>query len=291
MSVSLIQSVTSAQRYYPPTVQWLNDALDQNSSKVDIENRAKTILKQLEKHDIRTDKTRYQFGQPLTDRERLLKLIFNLSFEAQPDAITAAAETLHPAQAAFYPRWKKVCWIHIPTLAAYVLNNPFAKVVLSVIVLYQSGKACYAAYVATPALIARAIPFIINNTPLVFIRAANAVLDLKKLTYQNMYLILFFTWAGQQIILCLPEIPHVTPLARRFSVLSVLSMLLKSPQTINDFIRDTAFNAAVFTWSNCTELANSINGRANQANDERLAICKAKAFQVWQKIMMEHRCF
>lgn len=109
MSGNLIYSVTSAQKYRQTTVQWINDALDQNSSKVDIEDRAQPILMQLEKHDSRTDKTRYQFGDPLTAREKLLKLIFNLSFKAQPDAITTAAETLHPEQAAFYPRWKKVC--------------------------------------------------------------------------------------------------------------------------------------------------------------------------------------
>lgn len=287
---TLIQSVTAAQKYSTTTAQWVRDALDQNSSKVDIEHRAKAILTQLEEHDSRTDKTRYQFGDPLTDRERALKLIFNLSFTAQPDEITAAAELLHPEQTAFYSRWQKVCWIDIPNLTAYVLNNPLFKVVLSVIVLYKSGKACYAAYAATPALIARSIPFIINNTPLFVIRAANSVLDLKEFSYGGIVVILFFTWAGQQIVLRLPEVPYVTPLARRFSIMSALStlntILNNSPQTIFDFVITTAFDAATFTWSNCTEIANSINGRASQASDERVAICKAKAFQVWKTIMI-----
>jgi hypothetical protein len=288
MSFNLIQSVTSAQKYWPTTVQWVHDSLDQTSSKVDIDDRAKTILEQLKEHDSRTDKTRYQFGDPLTDREKLLKFIFNLSFKAQPDAITAAAETLHPEQTVFYPRWKKVCWIQIPTLAADVLNNVFVKIILSVIVLYKSGKACHASYAATPALIARSMPFIVNHTPLVLVRAANAVLDLKELAYGGIATILLFSYVGQQIILgLLPEIPHVTPLLRRLNIWSVISTLANSPQTIYSFVWDTAWNAAAFTWSNCTELANSIKGRASQANNERMAICKAKAFQVWQTIMIE----
>jgi hypothetical protein len=284
---TLIQSVTTARSYKETTVQWVHDALDQTSSKADIERRAKPILELAGKHDGRTDKTRYQFGDPLTSRERLLTLIFNMSFTDQPDAITAAAETLHPEQAAFYPRWKQVCWIQIPTLAAGVVNNLFVKIILSAIVLYKSGRACYAAYAVIPSLVARSIPFIINNTPLVFFRVTNAVLDLKEVAYRNILQILFFAWAGQQVILRLPEIPYVTPLAQRFSVMSAISMLTNSPQTLYDFAMDTARNAATFTWSNCTELANSINGRASQASDERLAIRKAKAFHVWHTIMIE----
>lgn len=286
MSSNLIHSVTTAHNYQQETVQWVYDALDQTSSRENVESRAKPLLEKLDNN--RTDKTRYQFGEPLTARETALKLIFNMSFAAQPDEIIAAAESFHPEQAAFYPRWKKVCWIHIPNLTADVLNNVFVKVILSVIVLYKSSRAFYAAYAVIPALIARSIPFIINNTPLVVFRAANSVLDLKELAYQNMLKILFFTWASQQIILrLLPEIPHVTPLARRFSIRSTISMLTNSPQTIYDFVIDLACDAATFTGHNCTELANSIKGRASQANDERMATCKAKAFQVWHTIMIE----
>lgn len=185
---------------------------------------------------------------------------------------------------------EKSVLIQIPMLVAGVLNNVLVKVILSVIVLYKSGKACYAAYAATPALIARSMPFIINNTPLALVRTANAVLNLKELAYEGIITILLFSLAGQQIILrLLPEIPHVTPMARRLKIWSVIVLVTNSPQTIFDFAWGTAGNAAIFTWSNCTELANSIEGRARQASDERMAICKAKALQVWQTIMIEQK--
>lgn len=286
-AIELIRSVTTANNYFPTTVQWVSDALDQDASMPEIESRAKDILGQLEKHNPRTDKTRYHFGQPATDREKLLKLVFELSFRAQPDAITAAAEAIHPDQAVFYPTWKKVCWIQIPKLAANVLNHPLFKIALTVAAIYYSYQACYAAYEATVAFTARSIPFIINNTPVVIFRAGNAVLDLKDWAYRNMWKILFYTWATQQVILIGPEIPHVTPVARSFSIWSALNIVYSSPQTIFSFAITKAWETATFTWSNCTELANSIKGRVDEANDARLATCRAKALDVWQTIMIE----
>lgn len=217
---------------------------------------------------------------------KLLKLVFDLSFKAQPDAITTAAEAIHPDHAVFYPMWKKVCWIQIPKLAADVLDHPIVKVALTVAALYYSYQVCYAAYEATVALTARSVPFIINNTPIAVFRAANVVLDMKDWVYKNMWKILFYTWASQQIILMGPEIPHVTPVARSFSIWSAYLMIFSAPQTIASFAFNRAVGTAFFTWNNCTELANSMKGRVTETNDARLAICKAKALDVWQTIMI-----
>ena len=280
----LITSVISAHTYPEETLQWVVDVFAKKSSKEDIENRAKLILNQLESQDSRTDKKRFQF-KPLTCRERLLKLIFNLSFSNQPDAITAAAETLDPKQAPFYAQWKKVCWIHIPTLAASALDNSFVKVVLSVIVLFLSKIGCRAAYNAILPWIQRKTPFVIKTTPLIFIRATNATLDLKKWANQNRLKIAILMSSSQLIITFLPAIPYVKLLIN--PLLSVSKILLESPQTIVSFVWSTAFQAAIFTWINCSALSSSIKGRANRASNEKLAICKEKALNVWQRIMLD----
>ena len=71
MSSNLIHSVTTAHNYQQETVQWVYDALDQTSSRENVESRAKPLLEQLD--DNRTDKTRYEFGQPLMGMKEYMK--------------------------------------------------------------------------------------------------------------------------------------------------------------------------------------------------------------------------
>ena len=199
----------------------------------------------------------------------------------------AAAEQQDPSRSSFYPQWKSVCRIQIPKAIGNTINHPFVKIALTIAALYYTYVTCEAAYHATVKLTARSLPFIINNTPVQIIRLGNMALDLKDYVKKNAFRILFYTWLARAVVLRAPEMPVITPLARQIDLWAVWSLLIPKPSTIFEFLTQNSFNAAFFTWEVCTHAGEFINGRVEQAEKERLAICKAKALQVWMSVIQE----
>jgi hypothetical protein len=151
-------------------------------------------------------------------------------------------------------------------------------------VLLYTYVTCQAAYHATVDLTTRSLPFIINNTPIQIIRLGNRALDLNDYVRKNVFRILFYTWLARAVVLQAPEMPVITPLARKIDLWAVWNLLVPEPATIFGFLIHNSVDAAFFTWQACTDAGEFINGRVEQAEKERLAICKAKALQVWMSV-------
>lgn len=247
---------------------------------------AQTLLPTLHTHDSTTDKTRYKFERG-TPREEALKALFEQAFQKNSAAVIVAAEQQHPSQSSFYPQWKSVCRIQIPKAIGNTINHPYVKIALTIVALYYTYVTCQAAYHATVELTARSLPFIINNTPVQIIRLGNMALDLKDYVKKNVFRILFYTWLARAVVLRAPEVPVITPLARRVDIWTLWTLLVPKPATIFGFLVQNSIDAAFFTWEVCTHAGQFINGRVEQAEKERLAICKAKALQVWMSVIQE----
>jgi hypothetical protein len=241
---------------------------------------AQSLLPTLIHQDSSTDKTRYKFEKG-TPREQALNALFEQAFQTNSLAVIQAAEQEAPSKAIFYPQWKSVCRIEIPKVIGNTINHPLVKIALTIAALYYTYVTCQAAYHMTTQLVGRSLPFIINNTPIQIIRLGNMALDLKDYVRKNVFRILFYTWVARTVVLHAPEMPVITPLARRIDLWTLRTLLVPKPATIVGFLWQNSFSAATFTWNACTEAGEFINGRVEQAEKERLAICKAKAFKVW----------
>jgi hypothetical protein len=273
---------------------FVEDAMNPSSKKDVIEEGAKSIVEKLHQNTLTGDRTRYKFTQDETAREQALKLIFDSAFQANPEEITIAAQWEHPSQTAFYPRWEKICWTQIPTVVSTVVNNPFFKIALSICALYYAHIACYAAYRSCAAITMRSIPFIINNTPIVVFKVTNTILDVKDWVYSpQIAIILLCSWVAQQIILVAPvlgapEIPYLTPLARWVSIGSILTFLYPEPESLSSFIWNKGIATATFTWRTCNDVSDFIEERVERTQNERLAICKQKSYEVWRTLMIQN---
>jgi hypothetical protein len=288
MTTPLINAVghsfaTERSRNTKTVLDWICHA--RNADEADLKNFSPQFFDYLQKTNPSTENKRYQFKNHSTEREKVLKTVFDVAFVADPDAITAEAEKQNGYKTAAFPRWKKVCWIDIPQNIAVVLNNPIIQIAVTIVVLYQAYHRVKAAHESLKDLIGRALPIIINNTPIEVIRAGNKILDMKDWVRNNVLKTLFYMWLAQRVVLMGPHIPLITPLVRRLDLWSLFNILTNTPQTLATFAWKTALNAGMFTFKTCNQMGEYLQGRVEKATDERLALCKKYSYQAWKSLM------
>ena len=262
--------------------QWIQSSLiDKSENTQEVEDCANRIFQEFPA--LRSRK-RFHFSSE-TQRETLLKIVFQQSFLHGSDQLIVAAERIEPKKESFYPNWKKVCWIKIPKATAIILNDTVFKIAISIAaaVIYCFGA--YVVYQATTHFVAaKMIPFFINNTPIQVIRLGNYIFDAKDLILANLFLTILGIGAVRFMILRMPEIPYVTRVARMIDLWSVLVFLARGPSTISHFFVDTAIDVLSFGWHRCEDMSNFFNRIAQNTDDERLNISKKKAYEIWKNV-------
>lgn len=251
-----------------------------------LNEQANVILNTYPHLDCRTtSRKRYKFTQSLPSRSRVLKVVFDKSFEADPDKSIVAAELMDPTHQSFYSPYKKACYIKAPRLIADFCNSTLVKIIVSVATTIFFYRSCYRTYQAIKQLIpARVIPLVINHTSLSVIRAFNAIWAQKerllKQYGRQIYRVMLIASVAVWI---LPNIPYVTTVVRRVS--SFVDSLKRSSLTIGNFIWDKAWAVPSFTWKSCSDFSEFIYLVTEPIETERLQICKQKAYDVWDRVV------
>jgi len=238
-----------------------------------------------------SSKKRYQLGVT-SNRDTLLKHIFDHSFRYNADSHIAAAELLDKedgGKGSFYPAWKKVCWIQIPTVTANVVGSTLFRIAVSIYVLTVSYTVLHQVSAATTLFVsAKALPFFINNTPLVIIRGVNALIAAREAVVEYAITTIIGVFIIQSVLRCLPEIPYVTRVAREIHVLAVINWVFFAPASLGWFVFLRSVDAGIFVWNSFGTVSDSIRRIAQIEDNIRLSECKSKAYEVWQKVIKEN---
>lgn len=244
------------------------------------EEPATALVSQLNGVLYPTSSKRYRFTEGV-NKDQLLKAIFEASFKKSSEAVISAAEA-EGRKAAAYPLWKRVLWIQAPEMTAAVIGNIVVKVVISIAIIYYSSAFGYRAYEATTFVFtAKVIPFVINNTPLVAIRALNQVLAALDWTYSNPFKVVGYVWITQTAINYLPEIPYVSPMVRTMNVWNIFMAIAGTPLSVGQFISETSVSAATTVWYGIDNISLFCRDVATKSRAEQLMASKELACQLW----------
>lgn len=242
------------------------------------EKGANDLIEALQGASHPTSKKRYRFNSDL--QSGALKAIFEASFKDSPQFLTRKAEAV--SGKSFYPLWKRVCKIDAPRAIGSVLGNTCFKIVAIVATGYFGFVLGHQAYIAvTQATTARALPFIINNTPLSIIRLFNSAMSGLEYIFKNSFNILVGILVAKGVARLLPNIPYFTATTKAVDFFAIWKVLYASPQTLSKFLTDTSVDAGKFVWSTCNEASKFFNELADKAVAERAVISKAEAYKVW----------
>lgn len=268
------------------SLTWVKESLfNPKSTQMEVDNYAEGILSDFRSSIPRNDSKRYQFRVPKSSDE-LLKVIFEESFYHSPQAVIRGAELI---EGSFYPLWKRVCLIHVPKILGTFLGSTLVKLVISIATVYYSIIFAFAGFVKMRHFfIARVIPFYINNTPIAFIYSTNRILNGVDWARQNTLTLLFGAFVVQQIVIRGPTIPYLTAAIGAISFLNIVGALYRSPQTLSGFVVKTALIGAILIWKNSNSLSTFFGSIAINAESECLAISKAKAYNVWKRVIAEN---
>jgi hypothetical protein len=265
--------------------RWVQAALDSNSSLDDVEQRAKGLLQEAQNLKVSTSSKRFRFEQA-TKREELLTLLFERSFKDNFSEITQDAQNLHPQKTAFYPRWKRICWIHIPKGTALFFGNIVVQLVVTAVSMYFFWKTGNKAYHQTVHFCsARALPFIINNTPIKIIRAGNVLLKGKDWVQANRYKILIGGYIGQFIVSNGPNIPYITSFIKSINIYNII---FGSQSTLFGFLLGQSFAILRFVPSQCSQVSLFFRDVAQRNEEERYAVCRQKSLEVWRTLIIQN---
>jgi hypothetical protein len=133
----LVNHVVNSLTEHPAAAIWLQSFLF-NSPQAIVDDLAKTFLQTFHQSQPLTNQKRYKF-KPLSPTDELLKVIFEESFYHDPNLLIKEAQAADPTQS-YYPRWKKICWIHIPMIIGDAFQHPLIKIVVSIGTIYCSYK-------------------------------------------------------------------------------------------------------------------------------------------------------
>jgi hypothetical protein len=239
------------------------------------EAQAEEILLNLHLVIYPTSKLRYRFAPP-SKQDQLIKTIFDFAIKKAPNIVLQAAET--PT----YPLWKRAVWIKVPQALGYTLKNTFFKLIISIAVMHTLIPVGYTAYgVTTNFLNARAIPLIINNTPIKIIRSANFAMTSLENAYKRQWEVLAFVLIGRWIIMKMPEIPYLTAFARVVNPFIIFQIIWMGPMTVGNFIGTTCYDISKFGWNSCTNVGLFLIDSAEKSDAERIACAKPQAYTLW----------
>ena len=184
---------------------WIDSLSEKTASSNDIEKKAKEILKKLKVES----SERYQFEN--SNRDTLLKSIFINSYQNSPVKINQTIESLSQEKGFLSARFKNVIQIQLPRTIGSILNTPLLKGAVYCATVALTIFTGYRAYAAVNHfVIARAIPYYINNTPLAVVKVINYIVDTGVFFYkkgEDLLIPLFLLWLGKRF---LPKIPYVT---------------------------------------------------------------------------------
>lgn len=246
----------------------------QNASPEQIEQEAEIILNQFPQ----LNGKRYRFAT--SNRDRLLKAIFEKSFNKAPDAIINAAEAASIVQGIDYSRMKSVCHITIPKTLGTIAGvlGPAAAVAIFVATIFAG----YKAYAIIKEFFAeKVIPFLTNHLPAQALQIGSYLSDGLNYIRQRLIVVLISLWLFKKVIDLLPEIPYLTKAVQRISAWEVFCFFFINHETIGLFLLRQALRPAKFVADVGISAARYFHSIGNMAKTARLHTLQQKAFKIW----------
>lgn len=226
--------------------------------------------------------TRHRLSLSASKATEVFKSIFEVAFRENQDRIIENAQKISKKQ--FYPLWKRVCFIQIPLAVSGFFENKIVRIAITVAGIGLSIFSGYQLYEATKYFMAaKAIPFLINNTPTRIIRLFNATLDLLDRIQNNMFKTLVYYWVAREIVLMMPEIPYLTAVARTASIWAVFQFFFFSPETVGWFLFNLSVNTLHFFWEGTENISTFFRDQGERAKGEFLATSKQAAYELWMR--------
>lgn len=243
---------------------------------------AKAIVGQLP--PVNGKRYRFQPIQQLTQRDKAIQALFERSFQGNHQQVVLTAQRV--ACREFYPLWKRVVLIKAPQEIHDKITHIITKVLLVLVASIITIGLGFRAYQAIgPLFASRALPLIINHTPLALIRLFNQTMDAKEWVLKNTFKFLGSVWLTKAIILSGPKIPYLTNAAKAISISSLFWMIYGAPQSAFWFILGQGSSLVVNpTLTICDTIGGYCKSIAIKAKFEKEKIEKEAARQVWMQV-------
>lgn len=231
-------------------------------------------------------KERYQFSTlSMTNREIVFQTLFNCSFVNNADALIDAAENLKPG-AVSYPLWKRVCLIQIPTILSVAFDNPVTYLALFISTFVFGTAFVEAAYQSTSHFVmARALPFFINNAPLGVIQGINAawgardrVFKVLQPIYDNWLPICLGLLIAQIAVRNLPDDSVIKRIVR--VAVRILNFIFIRPDEAINFIPRIVWDTAFFLPNRCAEIGSYFREVVRGNENDRMISCRKKVYDI-----------
>jgi hypothetical protein len=217
-----------------------------------------------------------------------LVLVFNQAMKKNAEEVIKAAEK--DAKSTFYPKWKSVCLIDIPTQVSSVRKNRILLLATMCSSLAIGYFASWKAYNYIKDLTASSLPIIIpvivNNAPLMLIKLFNKAIDIGKYSQEFLIRNVWKIFLIDIALACTTKKLAEDSCFRRIS---------KKITIVTNIINGVVYGCADFSeilhvgWkiSNifCGFLLGSYEFLEKQAlseNIEKNRICSQKAFEMWE---------
>lgn len=259
------------------------------------EEIAKVILDTIRPPDRTNSNKRYRF-RAHSSRQELLNQVFKYSY-ANPTCIQVA-EALSKNRTPFYPKWKKVVCIDLPSMISALTGHFLIRQTANAAVIIFAGYQIFSSYAACQNLITKTIiPFISEKGAELLAGGGHPLLKGAYLIATKIYNLitksplesLFYTFAAILAINQIPKIPYVTPVLNKISRIlqKVFAFLVirifQSPLTLIRFVFSVMRICSSIGGDTLGIISRYFKSIAEKNNQERLAIYREKSRQVWER--------
>jgi hypothetical protein len=269
-----------------------------------IDDAAEMVLKNLK---FITESERYRF-EKLTNREKLFEILFNHSFVQDPEKAINAAKSIQERNEEFYSRWKHICWIKIPRIAARMIDNDATKALACVIANFIGAFFLVLAYNSTNQFIsARALPFFINHAPLKMVQMMSSVSGIRDYVVNKMFnhshfkLLVQVAMLSSLLPMRIPELricfhdyfPEGSTVNKIANIITRILMFVPGhPHDGVDFIaKATIFSPFLSSFDSplCTYLGDFFREMARNNEKDRLKQCRNKAYAIGRAVFFPQK--
>lgn len=257
-----------------------------------LETQAKEILEKYPQID-HSNQNRYQFKDNRCSMQ-LMKIIFDYAYcrPKAAEAIVRSAEATN-GHKAFYSVWKKITHIHLTKGIAGIVGNVILRFLFALRTMDLTKGFCTQLYGRIQNFTARVIiPLYINNAPLKGVRMYNLASDRlwEARTWASKHIIRMavYYWITRFVILRLNmNIPLITPVLRRWSVINLVGLVWSAPLTLATSVARLAWDTFSFTMSVCSQLACHLTRISEHAEHECVNLSRDKALVIWNTMINE----
>lgn len=249
-----------------------------------IDDFAKEIFKKYPGLNARaTSQSRYRQNPP-DAKAWLLQTIFDKSFQQNPDKLVTVA-TKEKSSIILYPKWKTVTLIDVPKTIAKFFRSKIVQVAFAIVIAVATFFVLIRVYVKFSDALASMVPSIINRIPVRVIQTVNMISKKLESLKDRIILYSIYVFVGRLVILSLPPIRYITPLAESMDPWVIVRYI--SPSTSVEFAINHALNVGSFFSSIPQSIGHIFNGIAIKAENERMTINKEVCQKLWNEVSID----